>query len=236
MLQEVYDTRVSPPGSALRRWEDVVAPQDYTPIGILTATAGRIYRSICHRIMECRVKASLCPRGQKLSRIGGVDLYAGVWNADSTSGTRYHGCRATAAERGSTPAFRFRFPTAGISRPGYDALDYVSSWRRTRRGARAPLQPGASDSKRIADASHLLEVLRMVVGPGRDNRALQAELAVGSAPHIFRDVLDIFAAMLHSIVWDLALPNRALDVLDNEEFRSWLIATAHRPTSLRTRL
>ena len=231
MLQEVYDTRVSTSGSALRRWEDAVAPQDYTPIGVLNGDRWSYLPIHWPSNDGVPGKGKLMPTWPEI-----VENLVG-WISRVVSGTPTPPAEHAITAAGPPPLnvgllqhFVFGFlpqefhdramTLSTMSVPGVEHVaELAHLWSRA-----------LAIRKDMADARHLLEVLRLVVWV-RDahNRALQAELAVGSASHILRDVLDIFAAMLHSIVWDLALPNRALDVLDNEEFRSWLIRNGASP-------
>ena len=201
LLQELYANRTPGANSRLKTWRDAVKPQEFTPIGVLRADGSWTYAPITWPGNDGTPgTGGLLPSwGEILETILG-------WVAEYLSTHGQAPPSAAVAAAGPPPA------GVAVAQPAhalYSAREHIRQ-----HGSRLYNQ----------NEDQLVHLVRLI-GWARDAHAKTRGLLATSASHdqILSEFLEILRAAVQGIAFDLIVPNRPFESLDDEDFRSWLI-------------
>jgi uncharacterized protein with NAD-binding domain and iron-sulfur cluster len=207
LLQEVYESRRLPPDCPLQSWKDAVKSQSYTPVGVLDDRARWTYWPLTWPTNDGTPgDGALMPTFMEM-----LQILLGWVKEILTLAPSQPSPAATVAAAGAPPA---RAPFAGPSEPTIQhAIDVAH---------RHALSFGRDHNSQGRDG---LEYLVELIGWTKTAfKRTAGEAAVsGTYDQMARDILDIFHALLGGIVWDLLLPDRPFESLDDYDLRAWLI-------------
>lgn len=224
MMKEVYDQSSPMPGARLKSIADVAKPQDFTPIGVRTATGWEYFPidwpanegdpwdvNLMPTLMELiEVVAGWIWRflggDPKLSAAASAPLPAASAARFLAAVERAHGAGSDKANRASE--------LAGAAQPGpLHVLEAIHLW------ADALARGALEDVQR--DAEHFLgfwEVLHDAAAPDLEARGKEDLRA-----RMMHEALVIGFSAIKGMFRDLILENAPFVSLDDEDFRAWLI-------------
>jgi uncharacterized protein with NAD-binding domain and iron-sulfur cluster len=227
-LREVYDAYTPPLNSPLQKWTDAVKPQTYTPIGVLRDDHRWTYWPVTWPTNNgVPGDSTLMPTLMQM-----IQVFIGWVKELLEDAERPEDALAATAIAGTPPA---RFVTAGLPPTwGAHALPEQPSIHSVLQAAHAHALSFGPDHRTRSreDLHHLTDLLDWTATAASGTIGKRAVPA--SNEHILLDLLEILRAVVRGIVFDLLIPDRPFEALDEEDLRDWLIRHKADQTVVRT--